>query len=324
MGYLLYQIARDEILNQTSAPYPLADVKIEDKLKPDPSQTVTTPNTKFNVSPDFSLTAPFYDRLPMYEFNPANNFPEDFADGLPNKLGLTKVSTSNDAELRRVILASEGQKNLVVYPSIGELTYTDLAVQSESENTNFAVSANIDLYKQSAEDFIRKLELPNTTYEYFENSYVIATSDHPELTDQARGANLIQLKYQARVKDLPIIDKESSLVPNTITIWLNSKGDISRLYYEASGTIGSSVGDYELLDTNEIRRDLQTENTKAKLVNGTYPIGDPIESINIVRGHIAYLAVDNYIVPVYILEANVRVSGNRSGTGYLMLEAIKR
>lgn len=324
MGFLLFQVAYDEFQNQTSAPYPLPEVVVEDTVTAQESQTMTTPNTKFNVSPDFRIVEPTYSRLPMYDFDPKNNFTEEYANSLPVKLGLNVVSTTTDPVLGKIVISGKDDKNLVIYTDQGELNYTDMGPQTSTSNNSFAVTPDIEIYKTAAENFLTSLSLPNTTFAYDSHSYVSGEGEHVDVTESGRGANLIQLKYKATVGDLPIIDKESSLIPNTITVWLNKTAEIVKLYYEASGTTGNKFGNYELLTTEEIRQDLQTENTKAKLVNGTYPIGMPIQSINVKRAHLAYLSVENYLVPVYILEADVRVEGNRSGTGYLLLEAIKK
>jgi hypothetical protein len=324
MGYVLFQVAYDEYQNQTSAPNPLPDVVIEDTVKPEESQTITTPSTKFNVADDFRIAQPVYSRLPMYDFNPTNNFSEEYANNLPAKMGLNILSTTTDSEYGKVIISGNGTKSLVIYPDKGELTYSDTEAQTDPTNSNFNTTPKIDIYIESAEDFIKSLGLPESTFQYNSYAYVRGTTDHVEVTESGRDADMIQLKYQATVEDLSIIDKEASLIPNTITVWMNSKADVAKLYYEASGTVGNKFGNYELLTAEDIKKDLQTENTKAKLINGTYPIGEPIESVNITSAHLAYLSVENYLVPVYILEANVRVTGDDHGIGYLLLDAIKK
>lgn len=324
IAYLLYRVAREEFQNQSSAPYPLPEVEITDTIKPEESQMEETSTTKFNVSPDFKILEPSYSRLPMYEFDSARNFSNEFTNNLPEKLNLDVVSDRQDPVLGRTVIASRGTKNLVIYANKGEIAYTDLAPQSNTPNTKFGLNPEIEPLKAQALEFINSIGLTNQIFQYKNHSYVIANSEHVEIVDQSRGANMIQLIFEAKVEDLPIIDSESTLIPNTITVWMNSKKEIAKLYYQSTGKVGNSFGNYRLLDRDEIRSDLQTTNTKAKLINGSYPIGTPIESINVVQARIAYLSVENYLVPVYILEANVRVAGNRSGTGYLLLEAIKR
>ncbi len=324
MGYLLYQVAIEEFENRSAAPYPLAEVQIEDAISPAPSQTMTTPTTKINVSPEFNIEPPVHSRLPMYEFSPSKGFTDEFANGLPEKLGLNTLSNRQDPILGKTIITSRDTKNLIVYIEKGEFTYTDSAPQTVIGSYDLSSDSQLEIFKSRAEKFISSLNLENTAFQYKSHVFVVAKTEHVEITEQLRSANMVQLSYESVVKSLPVIDKDSSLVPNTITVWLNGKGDIAKVRYQAAGTIGKSFGNYELLDENEIKKDLQTANTKAKLVNGDYPIGEPIESVNITSAHIAYLSVENYLVPVYILEANVRTAGNHFGTGYLLLEAIKK
>lgn len=324
MAFLLYRVAIEEIQTRSSEPYPLAGIEIEDTITPDPSQNVRTPTTKFNVSPNFNIRAPAYTRLPMYEFNPSNNFSENVTNSLPSQLGLNVTSTATDPVLGKIIFAAQGTKNLVIYPDKGELTYTDTAPQVVAGNQSFGIDPDLETFQTTAEDFIRTMGLENTQFIYTSYAYVQAETDHVEVTDNSRNSNMIQLTYQAKIEDLPIIDQESNLRPNTITVWMNSQRQIAKVFYQSTGSVGNSFGNYQLLNDEEVKADLQTENTKAKLVNGDYPIGEPIESINVITASIAYLSVENYLVPVYILEANVRVAGNRSGVGYLLLEAIKK
>lgn len=323
MGVILYQVAVEEFQNNSSAPYPLAEVIIEDTVIPDPSQTVTIPTVVFNVSPEFQIVPPLHNRLPMYEFSEKKEFTDTFINELVQKLEVNIISSAQDKILGKVVTASQGERGLTIYADKGEINYSN----SVAPKGNFGIISDekIEVFKQKADSFVNSLGLQNAAFQYESHAYITTGTGHAAVSEtNSRSGDLIQLTYTTRVEDLSIIDKNSDLTPNTITVWLTGEGEIAKFYYQSAGQIGQAFGNYQLLKVDEIKENLETDNTRAKLVNGTYPIGDPIESINVVRARAAYLSVDKYLVPVYILEANVKVAGNRSGTGYLLLDAIKK
>lgn len=324
MTYFLYTFAKEEFITRSSAPYPLAEVNITDQVDAQKSQTITTPSTKLNISPNFIIKPPIKSALPMYNFTDSKRLEDTAINQLLEAFDVNKNSERQSPVFGKTIIASKGSKSITIYAERGEFIYTNPEPYNDPNNKPFGANPQIEIFKKYSEDFMNSLNLLTNGFEYDSYSYVIDDGEDVTISTTARTSNLIQLTYKLKINEFPIIDKENSVIPNSLTLWLNDKGEIAKIHYQSAGKVGASFGNYKLINLSEIRKDLQKTDTKAKLIGGDYLVGEPIESINVVSAEIAYLSVENYLVPVYILEANVRVQGNRSGTGYLLLEAIEK
>ena len=61
---------------------------------------------------------------------------------------------------------------------------------------------------------------------------------------------------------------------------------------------------------------------KARLVDSDTPSDEKVVKATVLGGSLKYYAVNDKLVPIYVLESRIETINNNIGTGYLFLEAV--
>ena len=63
---------------------------------------------------------------------------------------------------------------------------------------------------------------------------------------------------------------------------------------------------------------------QAKLISTPINLSSEIADVFVKKGYLAYYAMDNKLVPIFVLESDVRDADGKTTDGYLYLEAVRR
>jgi len=325
IGGFVAQFLLQNNLPKPSTPYPLANVDITKYIVPN-SALLEEPSITPVVSDSFEFPKDFPKSAPIYNYSPKVFFNDININELLTKLNVVTVLDRNDPVLGKMLLAAKDGRSLSVYFDSGEFEYTD---EGESDSqivaAPFSTSLNIDTYKQKSEAYLQSINIgfSNSKYSFIKSTYLNSSGGDVYEVANPQSADMIEFLYGANVDGYPLIDRKGNLSSNSIKIWANSNSEIIKVKYLAVGTVGDKIDEYPLKNKKQVLEDIK--NNKAILINGSFEIAEKINGIFIKTISLAYYAVDDKLIPIYILEGVVStqgISGYTSGNGYLFIEAV--
>lgn len=323
----VFQFLQQGNIPKPTTPYPLANVDItkyivpNEALQEEPSVTPTVSGS-FEFPEGFPKTAGVYNYSRNAFLNDTNVIE------LLKSLDVVTVLDRNDPVLGKTLLAAKDGRSLSVYFDSKEFEYTN---QSESDSQIQAIplstNINTDLYKQKAEAFLQSMNIgfSNSKYSFSKITYLDASGNDAYEVLNPRSATLVELLYAANVNGNPLIDRKGNLSSNSVKIWLDGNSEIKKVIYRAVGDVGDKIDEYPLKNKKQVLDDIK--NNRAILINGNFEISEKVNDIFIKNISIAYYAIEDKLIPIYVLEANVGTqgaSGYTGGTGYLYIEAVDR
>ena len=201
--------------------------------------------------------------------------------------------------------------------------YLSLTQGTNASNlSNIPLSFDINQYEKTAYDYAVSLGLDIEDFEYSGYKFYSASENEMDEVSSISSAKLVEISYEAKVNDYPIMENSYGSTANFLHIWLNANMQIIKVDYKPIGTIGQKVGTYNLKSLSDITSEVNSG--KAKLVSTQLLPGQNIVSTTVQNAKLGYYSINGYLVPVYILEGMSNSVDGDIAKSYLILEAVKR
>jgi len=297
-------------------PDSLSEVTIINQLEPNPALTgQSTEIVQISKSVDL---ASIPESLPVYSYTKNSELIQQNANGIVQRYNLTINAEVETPTQGKVMAASQNTFSMTAEIDRGVITFTDSNIGQEV----FSADIDINRYESSAREFLTNTGINNSHYVLEEVAYKSNyNSPQPVVVENYGQANIIELTFKSKINNYALIDKNGSLSANTIIVWLDPSFVVKKFYYEYTGSIGRKSRQVSLKTEGEILQDLN--NNKAKLINTDLTTGNDITYTIARNAEIAYLAVNNELVPVLKIEGETHTTGSEIAKGDLIMNVIK-
>lgn len=306
--------------------YPLAEVEISSIVIPQVSTVTDGKPSNVTISDSFRLKGTVLNRADIYRYQSQSYFTDPRIENITRTLGVGNIQEREDPVLGHTLFATSINKALYIYEGRQEMVYDNYASTTPPQNdrpfTQAGIRYSIDEAASLGQSYLESLGIDTTRYQLTGQNYMTVSENHLETVIHPTTANLLALRYEAKINGIPIITKKDTLASNSIELWFNEDKNLAKISFYPIGEIGGSLGRYRLKNIEEIRSSVN--NNEGVLVNGSFLPNDKIKGLTIVEGWLAYFNYGDYLIPVYVLTGGVQIERDDNiEVGYMIIEAIR-
>ena len=315
-GILIYfQLATKKLELQVA---PLAYPEVYKKVADEIATNSIAPQN-LTISDSFEFDPPLISQAPVYKYQTAK-LEDGQIEKIISTLGVNvkEIYTSSE-DVGEIILADQGNKSLTIYKDMGVVIYSNRIASQDSQT--FDATFDIDLYRQKAREFIESLGFSSAQYESLNYAFIGGASYEPEIVNSPSRASSVQFTFESKINGINLIDSKSSLLPNTITVWIDRDFSISRLNLQITGTVLENLSTVSIMSEKEVLDSLQNGDYILKHVN---LLTGEVSQIIAQKGYLSYYAVEDKLIPIIVIQADVISPDRERGFGFLYVKEVER
>ncbi|OGH23856.1 MAG: hypothetical protein A2698_02005 [Candidatus Levybacteria bacterium RIFCSPHIGHO2_01_FULL_42_15] len=323
---VLYVTFSDEIDNKLSlnnkVAYPLATVDILTDLKQDLNiPSIGNPSISIVNQFNTSVFSSIPKEAPIYNYEKSNFTSRENELNIIKILGFqeTQYEPLSDPVLGRFVSVSNKLGSLSIYEDQGMMAYSR---NIETELSYFPQIVDTNAYIEKSKSYLSTIGIDLSAFTFSKIKYYSVTGPEAEETYSPTRAKIIEVLYLAKVLGFPILDNSTDQNGNLVRVWLDVNQNIIRVDYQNTGKIGEKTSTFKLKTTEQVINDVNQG--KLKIIKTETPFGQKITATSIQSLKLAYYAIDGFLVPVYILQAQSKTETGTIGPTYLIMEAVAR
>lgn len=316
--FVLYNPAESEKENEYDE-YPLPEVTFIDNVRRQPSLE-SVENGSLYLSPTFKIVNPKID-LPYFEYNREDILTEDKVQSLAELVGLTNSNLEiiQSEGSGKLIKMSNEEQSINAYVDLNFLQYSNTSIINEEKLPSDFTS---DKFFNIAQNVVNIMSTNNQNFIYTNYAYFVANPNEVALVNKPTEANYIEYIFKSSVNELPIIDRPDFLSANEIKVLIDSKENIIRVIYQPIGEVGNQVGTLPIKAQEQIEQEIKEQ--KPIIVNTEILMGVDLLKTTIREASLGYYAVNDKLIPVYIMKGITSSDEGDTGESLLILEAVDK
>ena len=317
-------VAFEFIKNKTPKPViNIAEVDVFDYVNTSLDNTSKDFNV-ISISPAFTIEGEIPETANVYNYQ-LNKITDELLNQLVSTLGLTYTETDVSGSGDETFRAYAEYKELTVYKDDGIIIYTNPPYDIETDTLVTSAldpTVPISAYSNTTDQILRDLGFDLSQYKLENYSYIKYPAYEYAVVNTPEEAGAVELVYRAETDGYPLIDQTGNLNPNVIRVWLTGDMEIRRINASILGSKSESTSQVLIKDEKQLKSDITAENVK--FISSSLPPFDEISNVVVQSARLSYYSIQDRIIPIFVLTANVTSSQNETGIGYLYLEAIRR